>query len=53
MVVKREGTRNRGRLEHAWEVNISMGNIEMRWGNMDRMDLSQESVNTVINIWVP
>jgi hypothetical protein len=51
-----EGKRTLGRLRHSWEDNIKMDIVQIRWGDMDWIDLAWDRgkwralVNTIINL---
>jgi hypothetical protein len=58
-VGKPEGKRPLGRPRRMWVGNIKMSLREIRWGDMDWIDLAQDRdqwralVNTVMNLWGP
>ena len=55
---KPEGKRSHGRLRRGWEDNIKMDLQEVRWGDMDWIDLAQDRnmllavLNAVMNLWI-
>jgi hypothetical protein len=55
LVGKPEGKKPLGKLRYTWVDNIKMDLIEIRWGGMDWIDLTQDRdrrralVNTVMN----
>jgi hypothetical protein len=59
LVGKLEGKRPLGRPRHRWVDNIRMDLGEMKWGDVDCIDLAQNRsrwralVNSVINLRVP
>jgi hypothetical protein len=59
LVIKGEGKRPLGRLRRRWVDNIKMDLREIGCGDMDWIDLAQDSdkwralVNTVMNLRVP
>jgi hypothetical protein len=59
MVVRPEGKRPLERPKHRWEYNIKIDLKEVGWGDMDWIDLAQETdrwrmfVNKVMNFRVP
>jgi hypothetical protein len=59
LVGKPEGKRPHGTPMHRWADNIKMDLQEVRFGNMDRIDLAQDRdrwrvlVNAVMNLCVP
>jgi hypothetical protein len=59
LVGKPDGRRPLGRPRHMCLGNIKMDLREIGWGDMDWIDVAQDSdqwrafVNTVVNIWVP
>jgi hypothetical protein len=56
---KPEGKRLLGRPRRRWVDNIKMDLSEIRWNDMYRIDLAQDSdqwralVNMVTNLWIP
>jgi hypothetical protein len=56
---KPEGKRPRGRPRHQWEDNIKMDHQEVRWGDVDWIDLAQDRnmwravVNAVMKFRIP
>jgi hypothetical protein len=59
LVEKPEEKRPLGRPKHRWVDNITMDLEEVGWGDVDWIDLAQDSnrwralVNSVLNLWVP
>jgi hypothetical protein len=59
LVGQPEGNRLLGRPRRRWEDNIKMDLQEIRYGDMDRIELAQDRyrwrtlVNAVMNFWVP
>jgi hypothetical protein len=59
LVEKPEGKRPLGRPGHRWEDNIKMVLLEVKCGDMDWIELAQDTgkwravVNAVMNLWVP
>jgi hypothetical protein len=59
LVGKREGNRPLGKHRRVWEDNIKMDLQEVGYGDMDWIDLAQDSdwwrapVNAVMNLRVP
>jgi hypothetical protein len=58
-VEKPEGRRPLGRLRHRWSDNISMDLVEVEWGDVEWIGLTQVRdrwralVNSVLNLRVP
>jgi hypothetical protein len=59
LVGKPEGRRPLGRPSRKWVANIQIDLREIKWGDMDWMDMAEDMnqrralVNTVMNIRVP
>jgi hypothetical protein len=59
LVGRREGRRPLGRPRHRWEDNIKMDLHQVRWRDMEWIELAQDSerwrvvVNAVMNLRVP
>jgi hypothetical protein len=59
LVGKPEGKRPLERPRRMWVKNIKMDLKEIRWGDMDWIDLAQDRdqwrtlANTIMNLWVP
>jgi hypothetical protein len=53
LVGKPEGKRPLGRPRRRWVDNIKMNLREVEWDGMDWIDLAQDLMNTVMNLWVP
>jgi hypothetical protein len=57
LVGKTEGKRELGRPRRRWDYNIKMDLREIKWVDMDLIDLAQDRhqwralVNTVMNLW--
>jgi hypothetical protein len=49
---KPEGKRPLERSGYRWEDNIKIDRREIKWGDLDGINLTQAFVNAVMNIWV-
>jgi hypothetical protein len=59
LVGKPEGRRPLGRPRHRWLDKIRMDLVEVGWGDVDWIGLTQDRdrwralVNSVLNLWIP
>jgi hypothetical protein len=59
LVENQEGKRLLGRPRHRWVDNIKMDLLDIGWGGVDWIGLSEDRdkwralVNAVMNLWVP